>query len=101
MNICMVGYGMMGTWHSEALQALDVCLHTLVGRRADQAAEFASRFGYRQWTIELAEALADNEIDVVILANPSEHHAATALVSLAQGKHTLVEIPLAMNLADA
>ena len=38
MNVCMVGYGMMGVWHSEALRGLDgVALHTLVGRREEGA----------------------------------------------------------------
>lgn len=100
MNICIVGYGMMGGWHSDALKGTDAVLHTLVGRRADATKEFAERYGYRKWTTELNNALADPEIDIVILANPSEQHAETALASLNAGKHTLVEIPLAMNLAD-
>jgi 2-hydroxy-4-carboxymuconate semialdehyde hemiacetal dehydrogenase len=101
MNICMVGHGMMGVWHSEALKETDSCLHTLVGRRAEPTAEFAGRYGYRRWTVDLAEALADEEIDVVILATPSETHAEGAIASLTAGKHTLVEIPIAMNLADS
>ena len=31
LNICMVGHGMMGVWHSEALAGMpDVQLHTVV-----------------------------------------------------------------------
>lgn len=101
MNICVVGHGMMGTYHSDALLNVDCCLHTLVGRRPEPTAEFAARYAYRKWTISLDEALADDEIDVVVLANPSEIHAETALSALAHGKHTLVEIPIAMSLADA
>jgi len=101
MNICMVGYGMMGTWHTDALGDCDVVLHTLVGRRADAAKAFAEKRGYRKWTTDYPEALADDEIDLVILANPSQIHAETALASIAHGKPTLVEIPIAMNLADA
>ena len=33
MNVCVVGYGMMGVWHSEALKRNDAVLHTVVGRR--------------------------------------------------------------------
>ncbi len=101
MNVCMVGHGMMGTWHSDALKAMDCCLHTLVGRRPEPAQAFAQRYGYRKWTTNLEEALADDEVEVIILANPSELHAETALLSLQHGKHTLVEIPIAMNLSDA
>jgi 2-hydroxy-4-carboxymuconate semialdehyde hemiacetal dehydrogenase len=101
MNICIAGYGMMGTWHAQALQSTDCVLHTLVGRRPEPSAEFARRFGFLHWTTDLHEALSDPAIDAVILATPSEQHANGALAALAAGKHTLVEIPLAMNLTDA
>ncbi len=101
MNICMVGYGMMGVWHSEALLQSGAVLHTLVGRRAEAAAAFASRYGYRRWTLSLDEALADPAIDVVILATPSDQHEAQAIACLEAGKHTLIEIPISMSLAGA
>jgi 2-hydroxy-4-carboxymuconate semialdehyde hemiacetal dehydrogenase len=101
LNVCMVGYGMMGVWHSEALRRTDAVLHTIVGRRADAAAEFAQRYGYRRSCTALDEALADPAIDVVILASPSEQHEAQAIACLAAGKHTLIEIPIAMSLAGA
>lgn len=101
MNICMVGHGMMGVWHSDALKDRDCCLHTIVGRRPEPTKAFAELYDYRKWTLDLSEALADQEIDIVILATPSELHAENTLASLAAGKHTLVEIPIAMNLNDA
>jgi 2-hydroxy-4-carboxymuconate semialdehyde hemiacetal dehydrogenase len=101
MNICMVGYGMMGVWHSEALKRTDAVLHTVVGRRPEAAAEFAQRFGYRKWTVSLDEALADPAIDVVIVASPSELHVEQAIRCLEAGKHTLIEIPIAMSLKAA
>jgi 2-hydroxy-4-carboxymuconate semialdehyde hemiacetal dehydrogenase len=117
LNICMVGHGMMGVWHSEALAGMpDVQLHTVVGRKpapVDPAAtptagrkptsteDFAAGYGYKKWTTDLGEALADPEVDIVIIAGPSETHADMALASLEAGKHTLVEIPIAMNLDGA
>lgn len=65
MNICMVGYGMMGTWHSEALKKTGAVLHTVVGRRPEAAREFAERHGYRKWTTALDDALADPAIDIL------------------------------------
>ena len=101
MNICMIGYGMMGAWLSEALKASDAVLHTLVGRRPQASKEFADRFGYRKWTLSLDEALADPAIDAVVIASPSEMHEEQALKCLAAGKHALIEIPVAMTLAGA
>jgi len=116
LNVCMVGHGMMGVWHSEALRNTDAKLHTVVGRKPalqdpgqapttgrkpPSTAQFAERFGYQKWTTDLGEALADPDVDVVIIAGPSETHADMALPALEAGKHTLVEIPIAMNLEGA
>jgi 2-hydroxy-4-carboxymuconate semialdehyde hemiacetal dehydrogenase len=118
LNVCMIGHGMMGIWHSEALKRLpEAQLHTLVGRAPDPAAakeeqpaagrrpasteEFAAKYGYKKWTTSLDEALRDPEVDIVIIVGPSETHAEMALKSLEHGKHTLVEIPIAMNIEGA
>jgi 2-hydroxy-4-carboxymuconate semialdehyde hemiacetal dehydrogenase len=115
LNVCMVGHGMMGVWHSEALKRVPDCqLHTVVGRapdptkkptaepkggrRGESTDEFAAKYGYKKWTASVDEALDDPEIDIAIIATPSETHADIALASLEHGKHTLVEIPIAMNL---
>jgi 2-hydroxy-4-carboxymuconate semialdehyde hemiacetal dehydrogenase len=116
LNVCMIGHGMMGIWHSEALRRAHCQLHTVVGRaptptpagtaptagrRPESTAEFAARYGYKKWTTNLDEALEDPEIDVVVVAGPSETHADMASAALEHGKHTLVEIPIAMNLEGA
>lgn len=101
MNVCMVGYGMMGVWHSEALLKAGAVLHTVLGRRPDAARAFAARFGYRRWTVSLAEVLGDPEVDAVILATPSDQHEPQAVACLEAGKHTLIEIPIAMSLKGA
>jgi len=92
---------MMGVWHTEALKETDCQLYMAVGRREEPLVQFSTKYGYRSWTTDFAAALADNNVDVVILANPSELHAQTALASIAAGKHVLVEIPIAMTLLDA
>ncbi|MBM3571969.1 MAG: Gfo/Idh/MocA family oxidoreductase, partial [Alphaproteobacteria bacterium] len=101
MNVCMVGYGMMGTWHSQALQRTGAVPHTVVGRREEAAREFAGRYGYRNWTTSLDQALADPAIDIVIVGSPSEAHEEQAIRCLEAGKHTLIEIPIALSLAGA
>ena len=101
-NICMIGHGMMGRWHSETLKTVADCrLHTLVGRRPEPTAAFAREFDYEHWSTDLTSVLADPAIDLVVVANPSEAHAATAIAVLESGRHTLCEIPIGMDLAQA
>jgi 2-hydroxy-4-carboxymuconate semialdehyde hemiacetal dehydrogenase len=92
---------MMGVWHANALAGTGAVPHTIVGRREEATAAFARRRGFASWTTSLDEALADDAIDAVILATPSETHAESALLALRSGKPVLVEIPLAMSLHDA
>ena len=99
LNVCMIGHGMMGIWHSEALQRTpDAVLHTVVGRPPKPAAARSharrpaarrapprrspQKYGYKKWTTNLDEALADPEVDIVIIAGPSETHAEMALKSI-------------------
>jgi 2-hydroxy-4-carboxymuconate semialdehyde hemiacetal dehydrogenase len=102
INVCIVGYGMMGRWHSEALKGRKDCrLYSLVGRRAEPTAAFAKEFGFRACYTNLGECLSDPAIDAVIVASPSEEHAGNSMAALASGKHVLVEIPIAMSEAHA
>jgi 2-hydroxy-4-carboxymuconate semialdehyde hemiacetal dehydrogenase len=96
----MIGHGMMGRWHSEALKSRTDCrLRLLIGRRPEPTEKFAQEFGYRRWSTSLDDLLNEPEIDVVVIASPSEDHAAMAIKALKSGKHTLVEIPLTGDLA--
>lgn len=101
MNVAIVGHGMTGAWHARALSGTGATLHTLVGRRPEPTREFAEEHGFRGWTTDVTAMLGDPEVDAVVLASPSETHAPVARRALAAGKHCLVEIPLAMDLAAA
>lgn len=102
MNICMIGHGMMGQWHSETLATQPDCvLHTVIGRRPEPTRVFAALHGYRNATTDLDAALADPAIEVVIVASPSEQHFRMTMAALEHGKHVLSEIPIAMSAPEA
>jgi 2-hydroxy-4-carboxymuconate semialdehyde hemiacetal dehydrogenase len=92
---------MTGIWHADALHEAGCDLHTLVGRRPEPTRAFAEQHGFGNWTTSFEDALRTREIDLVVLANPSEQHAPFATRALEHGKHVLVEIPLALDLAAA
>ena len=50
---------------------------------------------------ELDELLADPDIDMVDVCNPTQQHAATALAALKAGKHVLVEKAIALDTKQA
>lgn len=101
MNVALVGHGMTGAWHARALRDTGAVLHTVVGRRPEPTRAFAELHGFRAWSTDVDAVLDDPAVDAVILASPSETHAPLGRRALEAGRHCLVEIPLAMSLADA
>ena len=102
MRICLVGYGTIAARHMEVFcQMPAVRPAVLVGRREEPTAQFARDWGFDRHTLELSEALADDSIDAVVITSPNELHDLQARAALEAGKHVLLEIPMAMNLAEA
>lgn len=101
-NFCLIGHGMMGIWHAEALRDYPgVRLHTVVGRELPAVSTFAAQYGFAYASTDMIAAVNQPEIDAVIIAGPSETHAAMAMHVIRAGKALLVEIPIGMTLAAA
>ena len=74
---------------------------SLVGRQIESTRAVAEKYGVAHATTDLAESLARDDVDAVILCTPTQMHAAQAIQCMDAGKHVQVEIPLADSLADA
>jgi len=102
MRILLAGEGAIAAKHVAALDRIEEAeVVVLVGGNAGDTAAFAAEHGIADHTLDLAEALARPDVDAVILATPTPLHARQAVAALEAGKHVLVEIPMADNLADA
>ena len=102
MKIALAGAGAFGEKHLEGLRNIDgVEVVSLVGRRLDATQVVADKYGVGHVTTDLADSLALDEVDAVILCTPTQMHADQAIQCLEAGKHVQVEIPLADSLADA
>ncbi len=72
-----------------------------VSRDPDRAATFAAAFDVAHTYTDLADMLADTEVDAVYIATPNALHAAQVIESARSGKHVLCEKPLAIDTASA
>ncbi|TDR77765.1 oxidoreductase [Paludibacterium purpuratum] len=100
LNVALSGYGYAGkTFHAPLIDATPgLALHTIVSRRAD--AVLAERPDCRV-VPDLAQALADPSIDLVVIASPNELHFPQARDALLAGKHVVVDKPFTTKLDEA
>ena len=102
MRIALAGAGAFGEKHLEGLKLIDgVTVTSLVGRRLEPTQAMAVKYGIGHATTDLAETLARDDVDAVILCTPTQMHADQAMACMEAGKHVQVEIPLADSLAGA
>ncbi len=66
--------------------------------RPEARARFAQEFGAQAF--DTMEALCASDIDAVYIASPHQFHAPQVEIAAAQGKHALVEKPMALSLSD-
>lgn len=102
MKAVLAGAGAFGQKHLTAIdRILGVEVVSLVGRELEPTKAVAAKFSVPHATTDLAEALALPGVEAVILCTPTQMHAQQAIECMKAGKHMMVEIPLADNLADA
>lgn len=102
IRIALAGAGAFGEKHLDGLKKIDGAeVVSLVGRRLEPTRAIADKYGIAHATTDLADSLARDDVDAVILCTPTQMHADQAIQCLNAGKHVQVEIPLADSLADA
>src|ERR1700681_354988 len=102
MKIALAGQGAFGVKHLEGLANIDgVEVVSLAGGSAASTEEVAKKWNIPHWTTDLAETLAIEDVEAVILATPTQMHAAQAEQVMRAGKHVEIEIPIADSLAAA
>ena len=97
VRVAMVGLGWWGRKMVAVLQgAPEIALLRAVEPDTDAAFDFAAEHGLRL-DAELDAALADPEVEAVILATPHALHEEQIARAVAAGKHVFCEKPLAMT----
>jgi len=100
LNVALVGYGYVGkTFHAPLIAATPgLALRAVV---SSDPAKVAADLPDVRVVADLAEALADPAIDLVVIATPNALHAPQAIAALAAGKAVVVDKPFALGIAEA
>ena len=72
-------------------------LRSVVSRDTTRGGNYARANGVEVFTTDLAEVLADPDVELVVIATRHHEHAAQACEALEAGKHVFVEKPLALS----
>ncbi|MDP3676813.1 MAG: oxidoreductase [Novosphingobium sp.] len=100
VRVALVGYGLAGReFHAPLIGATQgLALTAVVSSQADR---IAAELPGVAILADLAVALADPSIDLVVIASPDQFHAPQALAALAAGKHVVIDKPFAPTLGEA
>ncbi|TWT55978.1 Gfo/Idh/MocA family protein [Allorhodopirellula solitaria] len=101
-GIAMLGTGLIGSCYTQALHGGRSRDHVdlVYSRSAEKAAAFASTWNVARSTTNLAEAVNDPGIDVVVVALPNDLHEQAVTAAAGAGKAVLCTKPLGRNAAE-
>ncbi|PNU06755.1 oxidoreductase [Novosphingobium guangzhouense] len=99
-RVGLLGYGFAGkTFHAPLIAACEsLSLHAVASRDAAKVhADFPDATVYRA----PEDLIADDMIDLVVIATPNDTHAPLARAALEAGRDVVVDKPFALNLEEA
>lgn len=105
LGVGVVGYGQhggMGWWHGTATRAVDgLTLAAVAETHPGRLEDAGRRFPEASLHSDLEQLLADDGVDVVVVATPPSTHHELATRALEAGKHVVVEKPLCFTADEA
>ncbi|HIE50993.1 MAG TPA: Gfo/Idh/MocA family oxidoreductase [Armatimonadetes bacterium] len=101
LQIGIVGCGEIAVHTAEAIAAAEnAALALTADVKEELAADLGTKYGV-PYTTDPAELLASEAVDAVYIATPHHLHAPLTIQAAEQGKHVMVEKPMATTVADA
>ena len=101
IGTAVIGSGLIGTVHLEALRRIGVRVTGLLEASPELGARRAGELGLPRAYGSLDEVLADPAVQVVHVTSPNELHHRQAKQVLEAGRHVVCEKPLAMTTAES
>ncbi|MBR0447788.1 MAG: Gfo/Idh/MocA family oxidoreductase [Clostridia bacterium] len=95
----IIGFGGMGTYHfKNLLKGQDVVAKGIWDIKEERR-EYARELGLHVYQ-SLEDLLADDELELVLVATPNDMHKPIAIQALQAGKHVICEKPVTLSVAD-
>ena len=95
----LIGFGGMGKWHTEILENVPEIELAGIYDIKEEKRKLAEEAGFHTYETEEA-MLADESIDVILVATPNDTHRPIALRAMETGKNVIVEKPATLSLKE-
>jgi len=99
-RIALFGCGWIQDFHARGVLAHGDELVAVANHREESAQTFAERHGIPRVTTDWEALAADPHVDAAIVSTPNFLHAPQAVALLRNGKHVMVEKPMATSVAE-
>ena len=103
MKIAMLGSGFIGRFYADSLQgqrSKDKIV-SIYSRREESAKKFAQDYNVAHWTIDMEEAVARPEVEIVCISLPNNLHEAAVNLCCKHKKAVITTKPLGRNAQEA
>ncbi|HHY82553.1 MAG TPA: Gfo/Idh/MocA family oxidoreductase [Clostridiales bacterium] len=98
-NIGIIGYGGMGSYHPELAKGVEEVKFVGSYDIKEERQKLACERGLKTYD-SLDDLLADEIIDIVLIATPNDVHKEIAIKAMEAGKHVVCEKPVTVSSAD-
>lgn len=95
----LIGFGGMGKWHTEILENVPEIELAGIYDIKEEKRKLAEEAGFHTYETEEA-MLADESIEVILVATPNDTHRPIALRAMEAGKNVIVEKPATLSLKE-
>lgn len=101
ISVAMVGTGLMGVAHTQALRKNAIPVEGVLGSSEEKAQKFSEEYAIPKIYRSFDEILTDPKISVVHLTTPNYLHYPHAKAALLAGKHVVCEKPLTITAEES
>ena len=99
-RVALFGCGWIQDFHARGVLAHGDEIVAVANHREESARAFADRYAIPRVTTDWEALAADPDVDAAVVATPNALHAPQAIALLRNGKHVMVEKPMAISVAE-
>ncbi|MEM2179152.1 MAG: Gfo/Idh/MocA family oxidoreductase [Candidatus Methanomethylicaceae archaeon] len=97
----IIGCGFMGSLHAKVLSTIPLCKIVAVQDVNENRAKSLAKMLKADYYKDIRSLLKRKDLDAVIISTPDHLHKDPAVISAEEGKHILLEKPIATSIEDA